>query len=438
MTEDYRSRPELATYYADRKLMWRNVILIGLSNMGWNMVFIVVGPLMGLKLLELGVRENIQATIGSVNMWSLSFLVMWFSWMSDHTVTRIGRRKPYLFLAAPFIIFPIVIFPFLAKAHLIWLLIAMQIVSMIAMDLKASTFPLLNIDCVPRKLLARCNSIFSIVGGLTGFLVMRNAGGLIKIAEWLPFVLGGGLMTLTTLVAFFIKEPPINHPKTEPFKLWSTFKVAARDKRIFWLMLGVGMINSFGTMNNQWLWFWSKEALHLDRDMIFKSLSWASLVNIVLAYPIGCIIDRWGGFKVVLVYWVGQVACFAWEMQVHDKTGLVILSLAMTVVAPLYGAADIMVYKSADPKDVGSITSTNSCLRNGWVATLGFVSGWTIFFFGHNFRIGFVIGIIMSTVGLMMFIIHRWTMRAPGPMATLEPAEDSPPWPEVTVPAGEP
>ena len=91
-------------YYANVPLLWRNVIMIGIANLGWSMVFTIVGPLMTLKLLDLGVRENIQATITSVNGWALSFLVMWFSWMSDHTVTRIGRRKPYLFLAAPFII----------------------------------------------------------------------------------------------------------------------------------------------------------------------------------------------------------------------------------------------------------------------------------------------------------------------------------------------
>ena len=28
VNNDYRSRPELAAYYADRKLMWRNVIML--------------------------------------------------------------------------------------------------------------------------------------------------------------------------------------------------------------------------------------------------------------------------------------------------------------------------------------------------------------------------------------------------------------------------
>ena len=400
----------MAAYYADHSLMWRNVILIGICNLGWGMVFSLVGPLIVLKLLDLGVRENIQATISSVNGWALSFLVMWFSWMSDHTVSRIGRRKPYLFLAAPFIIVPILIFPFMSQPKWIWLLIAMQIVSMIAMDMKASTFSLLNIDCVPRPLLARMNSIFSIVGGLMGFLIGRYAGTIIGVAEWFPFVLGGSVMTLTTLVAIFIKEPPIQHPTTERFKIWSTFKVAAHDKRIFWLMLGVGMIPGYLVMSNQWTWFWAKETLHLERQEIFQALSWASLLNVALAYPIGWIIDRWGGFRVVVLLWVGQAACFLWVMQVHDKAGLIILSLASTIIGPLYAAADIMVFKSADPKDVGSITSTNSCLRNGHNATLGFVSGWLIFLFGHNFRIGFVLGIIMSTVGLMMFIIYRRKM----------------------------
>lgn len=116
LSEDYRSRPELAAYYADRKLMWRNVILIGISNLGWGMAGTLTVPLITLKLLELGVRENIQATIGSFNGWILSFLVMWFSWMSDHTCCRLGRRKPYLFMAAPFIIIPMVIFPFFSES----------------------------------------------------------------------------------------------------------------------------------------------------------------------------------------------------------------------------------------------------------------------------------------------------------------------------------
>ena len=403
--------PELAAYYADKPLMWRNIALIGLCNIGWWTTGGIVGPLIALRLLELGLRENIQATIGSVNGFALAFLVMYFSWKSDHTVSRFGRRKPYLFLSAPFIIAAIALFPVFDRPGMLWVLVLLQLVSLFFMDIKSSTFPLLSIDCVPSEVLARANSVLSIAGGIVGFVAMRYAGDMIKFADWLPFALGAGIMTLTTLCAFWIKEPPIRFPTTEKFKPCSTFKVAGKDKRFFWLVAGVGMINGYFTMSNAWIWFWAKEALGLERGEIFSALSWAGLLNIALAYPVGWVIDRFGGFRVVIVYWLGQLACFLWLLNVHDKSGLIILSLAGTMIAPLYTAADMMIYKTAPRQDIGSYTSTNSFFRNGYNALLGLVAGWVIFAFSSNFVIGFSIGMVMSTVGLVMFFIHHRLMR---------------------------
>jgi nitrate/nitrite transporter NarK len=134
------------------------------------------------------------------------------------------------------------------------------------------------------------------------------------------------------------------------------------------------------------------------------------LLNLALAYPTGWVIDRFGGLRVVLFYFVCQLACFIWLLNVRDKSGLILLSLATTLIGPLYTAADIMVYKSVPRKDVGSYTATNSCLRNLFVAALGLVSGWAIFAAGHNYLVGFGIGIGMSSVGLVMFIIHHRVM----------------------------
>jgi len=415
--------PELAAYYADKPLMWRNIALIGLCNVGWGVVAGIVGPLIVLRLLELGLRENIQATINSANGIALAFLVMYFSWKSDHTVSRFGRRKPYLFLSAPFIIGAIALFPVFDKAHMLWILVLLQLISLFFMDIKSSTFPLLSIDCVPSDVLARANSVLAVVGGIVGFVAMRYAGDLIKIADWLPFALGAGIMTLTTLCAFWIKEPPIRFPATEKFKLWSTFRVAGKDKRFFWLVAGVGMINGYLVMNNAWIWFWAKETLGLERGEIFSALSWAGLLNIALAYPIGWVIDRFGGFRVVIGFWLGQMACYLWVLNVQDRSGLIILSLATTLVGPLYAGADIMIYKSAPRQDIGSYTSTNSFFRNGYNAFLGLVAGWVIFAFGSNFVIGFSIGMVMSTVGLVMFFIHHRLMRrkVAGPVFSSSP-----------------
>lgn len=402
--------PELVAYYADRKLMVRNITLIGLCNISWGIAFTITGPLIALRMLELGLRENIQATINSVNGILLSFLVMLFSWMSDHTVSKLGRRKPYLFASAPPIILSTVIFPFIDDPAYLWLIVIFWIVKMLAMDLKSSTFPLLSIDCVPRPLLAQANSVFTIAGGIVGFVAMRAVGPLLGIAEWVPYVLAGGLMAITTITAYWIKEPPIFHPAKESFKLWSTFKVAAADKRIFVLMAGVALVNGYFVMQNAWLWFWAKETLGLERQEIFEALSWAGLLNIALAYPTGWLIDRWGAIKVATIFFIGQIACFVMAMNVGDKAGLIALSLVATVVAPLYGAVDIMVYKKAPEKDVGSITSSNSAIRNAWNAVFGAAAGWIIFWCHHNYSIGYIMGIIASTAGFTLLWGYRWLM----------------------------
>ena len=89
--------PELDAYYADKPLMWRNVALIGVCSVGWGTVAGIVGPLMILRLFELGLRENIQGMINSINLIALSFMVVYFGWRSDRTVSKLGRSKPYLF-----------------------------------------------------------------------------------------------------------------------------------------------------------------------------------------------------------------------------------------------------------------------------------------------------------------------------------------------------
>ena len=135
------------------------------------------------------------------------------------------------------------------------------------------------------------------------------------------------------------------------------------------------------------------------------------LFRSALAYPIGWIIDRWGGFRVVVLMFLGQVACFILAMNVHDKMGLMILGVATTIIAPLYQGADMMIYKAAHPKDVGSYTSSNSAIRNAFRAMQALVSGWVIYWAGSDYRMGFIIGIVVSAAGMAMFIIHHQIMR---------------------------
>lgn len=402
---------QLAAYYADRGLMYRNVIFIGIANLGWGLALGVIGPMIVLKLSDLGVGQGIQNSIRNVNSLLLSFLVMLFSWMSDHTISRLGRRKPYFFISAPFLIATILLFPFMAVPKLVWLVIVMQIVFNLFMDLKQSTFTLISIDCVPRSVLARTSSIFGIIGGITGFLASYNAAWLINQGETIPYIVAGLVMVLTTLCALLVKEPPVFHPPTEVFKPWSTFKISSANKRIFILMAGVALIGTYGYSCVLLNLFWEHDELHLDAGAILRATSWGGLSGMVLAYPIGWVIDRFGGLKVVIAFFVLSTLSFFYQLHVQTLNELTLFTLAGTLYGPLYGAADIMVYKSSPEEDVGSITATNAFMRNmsGFVMGLlitGIVS-WT----GNNYRAGYITGEIFSCVGMALFFVYAWTMR---------------------------
>jgi Na+/melibiose symporter-like transporter len=100
-------------------------------------------------------------------------------------------------------------------------------------------------------------------------------------------------------------------------------------------------------------------------------------------------------------------------LQVHDATTLALYVMFMTISNPLNNAADIMVYKTSDPKEVGSITSSLSFIRNFYNGCLLFFAGWFIQFTNRDYHSLFIIGAVLMTVGLLMFFIYRKKMAAP-------------------------
>jgi len=400
---------ELREYYSNTPLLFRNLALIATCNVGWSIALGITSPLMLLRLLDVGVSEGYQATVGSVNLALLSFLVMYFSWKSDHTVSKIGRRKPFLFLAAGPIILSTALFPLVASPVP---LVGLWLMKILFGNIKASTFPLLSIDCVRRDMLARGQSILQVVNGAVMFLAMRSAASLVDIGESVPFAFGAIVLCISTIAAWFIKEPPISNPAQGPFKPWSALQVGMKDRRIIWLMLGVSMTASFESIFMSWNWIYAKTNLNLERADIFESLSWAQLVSLAVAFPTGWLIDKVGGFKVIVIYYALMLINFIFLLKVHDAGSLAIYFSVMIIANPLNNAADIMVYKAADPKDVGSFTSSNAFIRNLYNGTLLLFSGWFIEITNRNYHALFFIGVILMTFGMIMFLIYRAKMRS--------------------------
>lgn len=421
--------PELKAYYDNRKLMWRNVWWFMILNIGWGIVFAVINPLMTLRMNspEIGMGEAMISGISATNSYIVSFLVMYFSWKSDHTISRWGRRIPFLWISAPFIILTICIFPFVTSK---WVLLGVMIIQLFFMDMKSSTISLLPIDMAPRHILARVNVIPGLVMGALTFLVLRYGMRLSDVSEKLPYLLGAGIMVCTTLLGGFnIKEPPIRKPATESFKPWSALKVGWRDRRMIVLMLAVPMLQALSTMYATWIWLFAKNSLHLTRTEMGASLAWASILGMALSFPCAWMTDRVSPYKLAGISLTLNGLLFLSLMRVSSPNGLILVAFMSCLSNCFGGVLYMMVFRSAHPAEMGSVTSSLALVNNSFLATMTLVSGQLIERLGHNYKAAFVMGFGISILGFCMLLYYRHLMKSGcHPVVTGTPA------PTVAVP----
>jgi MFS family permease len=411
-------------FYADRPRMWRNVFWTTFGHFGMALAMTIVEPLMNLRLKAIGVSDSGIGLLASANLWGVSFLVMYFSWKSDHCISRLGRRTPFVLISLPFLTLSIVLFPlFSAK----WLLIGLMIVYFFFNDVKASTYPLLAIDCVSKDVLARVSGLVAIMTSLAGFLSSRVGARMADVHPGRVFVLAATANLLATLLAMWqIKEPPIFHPTRERFNFLAPIKIAARDKRILVLMVAVALLNAFPMVFKTWVWFYAKSRLGLSIGQTGAAMSWGMLLQMGVSYPAGWLIDRFGSYVALLLEWLLMLALAVSSFGVRDSSGLILLTVLYSLVMPLKVAGDAILWKTMDKADTGSYTSTVALIRNFCTGTVIALSGFLIKWTG-SYLVAFWFGFALSSIALIVFFVYRHLMRGrrtPPDVVTLNDGRD--------------
>ena len=410
----------LASYYSDRKLMWRNVMWITFGHFGMALSTTILVPLMNLRLKAVGVSDSGVGLLTSANLWAVSFLVMYFSWKSDHCTSRLGRRTPFVLLSLPLITIALVLFPWFSGK---WILISLMIVYYFFNDMSASTYPLLSIDCVSKEVLARVSGLVAIVISLAGFLSSRLGAEMADTHQTQLFIIAASLMATTMLLALWrIKEPPFYHPAKGRFNLLAPIKVACQDKRILVLMVAIALLNAFTMIFNTWVWFYAKTKLGLTIGDTGAAISWGLLLKIVVSYPAGWLIDRFGSYVALCMEWLLMLTLVLCSIHVKNANGLVLLMVLFSLSTPLQVAGDTILWKTMDKADTGSFTSTVALIRNFCTGTVIAISGYLIKWTG-SYVVAFWFGFSLSSIALVVFFIYRHIMRSGGTSPAASSAE---------------
>jgi MFS family permease len=400
---------KLHQFYADRGRVWRNVFWITFGHFGMSLAMTIVEPLMDLRLKAMGVSDSSIGLLTSANLWGVSFLVMYYSWKSDHCVSRLGRRTPFVLGSLPFLTLSLLLFPLF---HVQWILIALMAMYYFFNDIKASTYPLLAIDCVSKDVLARVSGLVAVVTSLAGFLSSRFGARMADAHPQQVFVFAALANLAVTLLALWgVREPPIFHPTTERFNLLAPIRIAARDKRILVLMVAVALLNAFPMIFKTWVWFYAKAKLGLTIGETGAAMSWGLLLQIVVSYPAGWLIDRFGSYLALVIGWFLMVGLAVFSLKVHSASGLILLTVLYSLVMALKVAGDTILWKTMDKADTGSYTSTVAMIRNFCTGTVIAISGFIIRWTG-SYIVAFWFGFVLSSIALVVFFVYRHLMRA--------------------------
>jgi MFS family permease len=412
MSEDVNPQAErLASYYSDRKLMWRNVLWITFGHFGTAISMTILVPLMNLRLKAVGVSDSSVGLVTSANLWAVSFLVMYFSWKSDHCTSRLGRRTPFVLLSLPLITVALVLFPLFSEK---WVLVGLMVVYYFFSDMSASTYPLLSIDCVSKEILARVSGLVAIVISLAGFLSSRLGAGMADAHQTRVFIIAAATMATTMLLALWrIQEPPIYHPAEGRFNLLAPIKIAFQDKRIVVLMVAVALLNAFTMIFNTWVWFYAKAKLDLSIGATGIAISWGLLLKIAVSYPAGWLIDRFGSYVALCLEWALMLSLVLCSIHVKSANGLILLMALFSLSTSLQVAGDTILWKTMDKADTGSYTSTVALFRNFCTGTVIAISGYLIKWTG-SYVVAFWFGCVLSSIAVIVFFIYSHIMRSDG------------------------
>ena len=131
-----------------------------------------------------------------------------------------------------------------------------------------------------------------------------------------------------------------------------------------------------------------------------------------LSFPCAWMVDRISPYKLAALS-LGFNAILFWIlMRVDSAHGLIVVAFMFVVAAAFNGVASMMVFRSAHPAEVGSVTSSLALVNNAFNATLTLVSGQLIERLGHNYKAAFLLGIGLSAFGYGLLLYYRHLMKS--------------------------
>lgn len=238
------------------------------------------------------------------------FLQPWIGNRSDRTVSRFGKRMPYLLIGMPLAALFVVLIPF--HTSLLTLVLFMMLMNL-AMSLYRSPTIALMPDITLEGKRTKANGVINFMGGVGGILAFAGGSLLYNQNRSFPFIAAAviTLLSLWILYRFVPVRGSGSTPSSAPQE-GSRIKLRGELDRttvllliaIFFWFVGYQGVESLFTL-------YGKHHMGLQESVASFSLTFFSLFFVLFAIPSGWLGNRYGKKKIILTGVAGLFLVFA-------------------------------------------------------------------------------------------------------------------------------
>ncbi len=315
-------------------------------------------------------------------------------WRGDHTWTKLGRRKPYLLFAIPWILTSLLVMPL---THSLLVFVGAVIIYQFFVDMYVVSSGTMMPETVPLEQRSRQQAMSVTVGSFVTVCAIWFVGRHYDKNHLYPFVLAAGIAVLSTAMLLFgIKEYYHGLKKRPPLYVAPVHVAkAALSNRNIIIMFLVLLFSSYG--NYSVLMFWPL----FMRDTLGGTIGGAVEISIVthvfmmmLALPFGVIADRFSKKNVmifgqivgIMALLAGLLAQAVWHMYFQ----LILVAIAQTAFLVTF----YPLLTQFMPRDrIGTITGATPIVFSGARVLAGLTAGRVIDAFGENYRVSWAVAL---------------------------------------------
>lgn len=337
---------------------------------------------------------------------------------SDRLRTPIGRRMPFILVAAPIGAAAFGVIPLVSALPLFFICTLTLVISMAFWRTPVMA---LMPDITPSKYRSQANGIINLMGGLGAVIASLGGSALFELNLNYPFWLGAILVVLAALLVFmFIKEPRIFQQSKPPPSLAESLRDLFRDKEksairlllaIFFWVLTTQQADAF-------LSLYATRHLGISEGDAGRMAGHMAISFMIFAIPAGVLGSRLGRRKTISIGLIGMalsilvIAVLPPEVLTIElgrlpPLGMIRLANLFLVLAGLTWAlintnALPMVVDLTNASLIGTYTGLYFLVYTLSSVVGPILNGWLIHLAGHNYNMLMIIGPVFLVVALFL------------------------------------